>query len=519
MIAGLRRLVFLGAVVATTPSAAHAADAFAAALDAQWDFGRPAVSEQRFRAELARWPADSPEAQEVRTQVARALGLQRRFDDARALLDTVETKLATLPTHVRVRYLLERGRTLNSSGAPQRAVPLFADALTLAERDGDEYYAVDAAHMLGIAAPPSERRGWDLKALALAEAASDPRARGWRASLYNNLGWANFDDGDPRAALDYWQKALSAREMAGNAASTRVAKWTVARGYRAVGRLDDAEALQKSLLAELDRIGETDGYVYEELAEIALARGDAEAARPWAAKAHAALKDDPDLAANDARRLARLAAMAADGAPRGEAVNPQKRRAIFERLRAANPHPQSELAHRTPFELLVAVVLSAQATDKGVNKATERLFPIANTPAAIVALGVDGLIPLRAVDRPVPQQGEEHRRAVRDPAARARRRGAGKPGGAGKAARRGTKNRQRRAQRRVRATDDRRGHAHLPGRQPHGARPREKPRRSRAQARQARARRVQAARAPLADPARPLRLRRAQAGLRRVRAA
>ncbi len=74
-------------------------------------------------------------------------------------------------------------------------------------------------------------------------------------------------------------------------------------------------------------------------------------------------------------------------------MNPQKRRVIFERLRAANPHPQSELAHRTPFELLVAVVLSAQATDKGVNKATAKLFPVANTPAAIAALGVDGLIP------------------------------------------------------------------------------------------------------------------------------
>jgi endonuclease-3 len=81
------------------------------------------------------------------------------------------------------------------------------------------------------------------------------------------------------------------------------------------------------------------------------------------------------------------------GTDTGEAMNPQKRRAIFERLRAANPHPQSELAHRTPFELLVAVVLSAQATDKGVNKATAKLFPIAHTPAAIAALGVDGLIP------------------------------------------------------------------------------------------------------------------------------
>jgi len=74
-------------------------------------------------------------------------------------------------------------------------------------------------------------------------------------------------------------------------------------------------------------------------------------------------------------------------------MNPAKRRAIFERLRAANPHPATELAHASPFELLVAVVLSAQATDKGVNKATARLFPVANTPAAIAGLGVDGLIP------------------------------------------------------------------------------------------------------------------------------
>ena len=74
-------------------------------------------------------------------------------------------------------------------------------------------------------------------------------------------------------------------------------------------------------------------------------------------------------------------------------MNPAKRRAIFERLRAANPNPRSELEHETPFELLVAVVLSAQATDKGVNKATEKLYRVANTPAAMVKLGVEGLIP------------------------------------------------------------------------------------------------------------------------------
>ncbi len=74
-------------------------------------------------------------------------------------------------------------------------------------------------------------------------------------------------------------------------------------------------------------------------------------------------------------------------------MNPQKRRQIFERFRAANPHPKTELEYSTPFELLVAVVLSAQSTDKGVNKATATLFKVANTPAAIARLGVDGLIP------------------------------------------------------------------------------------------------------------------------------
>jgi endonuclease-3 len=64
---------------------------------------------------------------------------------------------------------------------------------------------------------------------------------------------------------------------------------------------------------------------------------------------------------------------------------------FFERLQSVIPEPRTELAYRTPFELLVAVILSAQATDVGVNKATRKLFPVANTPAAILGLGEDGL--------------------------------------------------------------------------------------------------------------------------------
>ena len=74
-------------------------------------------------------------------------------------------------------------------------------------------------------------------------------------------------------------------------------------------------------------------------------------------------------------------------------MTPRRVRAIFERLRAKNPHPTTELEYSTPFELLVAVILSAQATDKSVNLATRKLFPVASTPAAIAALGVEGLAP------------------------------------------------------------------------------------------------------------------------------
>jgi endonuclease-3 len=74
-------------------------------------------------------------------------------------------------------------------------------------------------------------------------------------------------------------------------------------------------------------------------------------------------------------------------------MNPEKRREIFTRFRAANPHPTTELEYTTPFELLIAVILSAQATDVSVNKAMRKLYPVANTPQQILALGVDGLIP------------------------------------------------------------------------------------------------------------------------------
>ena len=177
------------------------------------------------------------------------------------------------------------------------------------------YYAVDALHMLGIASPVSERLDWNLKALTAAEGSKVSRARAWRGSLYHNIGWTYFERGDHGTALDYWQKALAVREASNDAPRLKVARWTVARGYRALGRLDDAERMQRELADENLKAGEEDGYVYEELAEIALARKDNAAAAPWAAKAFSLLREDAWLAATEPARLQRLAELGGKAAP------------------------------------------------------------------------------------------------------------------------------------------------------------------------------------------------------------
>src|ERR1700694_2261902 len=165
-------------------------------LDRAWDFDRPAESEVRFRAELAALPRGSAASLEVSTQIARAQGLQRQFDAAHAPLDAVEQALPGKPERVGIRYLLERGRVFNSSRQPDKAVPLFKDALDRARPAAEDFLAIDAAHMLGIATPAEEGLKWTLEAVAMTERTSDARARRWLASLYNNIGWAYHERGD-----------------------------------------------------------------------------------------------------------------------------------------------------------------------------------------------------------------------------------------------------------------------------------------------------------------------------------
>jgi len=273
-------------------------------LDTAWDFERPVESEARFRSELDSLPADSSARLELMTQIARAQGLQRRFDAAHATLDGVEKALPERPARVAVRYLLERGRTFNSSVEPERAVPLFGAALDRAREAHEDFLAIDAAHMLGIAAPADRRLAWNLEAVAMTDRTADSRSKRWLASLYNNIGWTYHDRGDYASALAYFERALPAWQARGGVAQVRIAWWSIARTYRSLGRLDEALAIQQRLARET--ADGPDGYVFEELGEILLAKGDAAAARPNFARAYGLLEAEEGLRATEPERLARL---------------------------------------------------------------------------------------------------------------------------------------------------------------------------------------------------------------------
>lgn len=278
-------------------------------IQAMWDYNQPAASEQKFFETLKTTPCQQEASYclELQTQIARAQGLQGKFSAGHEMLDqVVRANFGNSPL-VETRYLLERGRLLNSAGQPAMAMTLFEQALDLAQQHSLDYYAVDAAHMLGISAPLTEQEAWTLKAIALASQSQDPETRKWHGSLYNNLGWTYFDQGDYAKALDTFQKNVAWHQAQGSRQqSLIIARWAEARTLRALGKYTQALAQLLALEKANAAAGlAPDGYIYEELAEnlLALKRQDA---RSYFAKAYAQLSQDPWLKQNEPERLKRL---------------------------------------------------------------------------------------------------------------------------------------------------------------------------------------------------------------------
>jgi tetratricopeptide (TPR) repeat protein len=229
--------------------------------------------------------------------------LRGDFAAAHRILDDIEPRLAAAGAAPRVRALLERGRCFNSAGDPARARPLFEQALTRAQDARLDGLAVDAAHMVAITYGGSDEAvEWNRRGLALARASSDAKARGLIPALLNNLAWDLHDLQRPAEALPLFEQALAEWRARNAPRQIHIARWSVARCLRSLGRHDEALAMQRALDAE----GPPDGYVFEELAEnLAALHRDAEA-RPYFARAAEELGKDESFAKTEAARLASL---------------------------------------------------------------------------------------------------------------------------------------------------------------------------------------------------------------------
>jgi len=278
-------------------------------IDVLWEYGDPQLSEERFREALG--SAEGEERLELLTQIARTFGLRGRFAEAHEMLNGVERELGGAGPKPRVRCQLERGRAFNSAGQPEHARELFTQAWELARQAGLEGLAVDAAHMLAITwSGKPEAIEWNQRGLALARASQDARARGLIPAMLNNTAWDLHSMGHFDEALVLFKEAQAEWSARGGLEQIRIAKWSVGRCLRSLGRYSEALDLQQALEAEHIASGSVDGYVFEELAENLAALGRTAEACAYFAQAAAELSKDEWFIKNEAKRLARLKKLA-----------------------------------------------------------------------------------------------------------------------------------------------------------------------------------------------------------------
>ena len=247
-----------------------------------WDFNKPELSEQRFRDALS--TASGDDALILQTQIARSFGLRKDFAKAQDILKSIEKSAASAGPEARARYALELGRTYASATHPPEsqtpeskklALAAFERALETAKGAGLDGLAIDAIHMLAfVDTEPADQLKWGREALAVVMASNQQEAKKWEASIENNIGYALHQLGRFDEALSTFKQALVIRERGTNAEAIRVAHWMIAWTLRAMGRMDDALAIQLRLEQECEAAKAPDPYVFEELETLYRARGD-----------------------------------------------------------------------------------------------------------------------------------------------------------------------------------------------------------------------------------------------------
>jgi tetratricopeptide (TPR) repeat protein len=267
-------------------------------LNPLWDFSKPALSEERFRAALV--TATGDDALILKTQIARTNGLRRDFVRARQVLAEVQPAIAQAGAEAQARYWLELGRSWASAThepaeltpeAKAQARDAYDRALAIAKAAGLDGLAIDTVHMYAfIDTAPADGIKWADEGLAIARASTQPAAKNWEASLRQNRGYALMQLKRYDEALADFKLSLAAREQQGRPGGIRIAHWFIAKTLRLQGRFDEAREIQLRLEREWDAAGEPDPYVFEELEAIYTAQGHAERAAHYAARLKAAKK-------------------------------------------------------------------------------------------------------------------------------------------------------------------------------------------------------------------------------------
>lgn len=277
-------------------------------IDKLWDFYEAEESESLFRALLESSADRNEDFQfQVRTQIVRSLGLQAKFEEGHSVLDELEKEIFERNELSTVRYHLERGRLFNSAKETAKASKSFLIAFQSSKNTENDFYKVDAAHMLGIVEKGEEGLSWNVKAQELAQVSPNERTQGWQGSLLNNLGWSYHDRAEFSKSLEYFRSALSYRKKKGNKKSVLIALWCVARCLRSLNQIESALEKQLQLEAEYDAAeGDPSGYVFEEIGECLLQLGRAPEATPYFSKAFQILSKDLWLSKHETERLRRI---------------------------------------------------------------------------------------------------------------------------------------------------------------------------------------------------------------------
>ncbi len=193
--------------------------------------------------------------------------MRAKFDEAHRVLDEVEKRLAHAGAKPRIRYRLERGRAFNSAGDKAAARAQFVAAWNEAAAAGLDGLAVDAAHMVAIThSGTSEALPWNERGLALARASGDAKARALIPAMLNNSAWDLHDMGRFAEALPRFEEALREWTARDKVRQIRIARWSVARCLRSLGRFEEALEAQRALEREYASEGEVDPSVREEIA-------------------------------------------------------------------------------------------------------------------------------------------------------------------------------------------------------------------------------------------------------------